>query len=229
MKFVDEVRIFAKSGSGGRGAVAWLREKLCPFGGPAGGDGGKGGDVVFVADENLGTLLDLATHAHMRGRRRAGQAARTAMAPTPRTSCPRAGRHAVFDDDTGELLHDLRRRRAVVAPRAGRAAAATRTSRRRRTRRRARTSRARPGEERNLRLELKLLADVGLSASERGQEHALSRVSAAQPEDRGLSVHHARAEPRRRARGRGAHVRDRGHPGPHRRRERGRRPRASAS
>ena len=58
MKFVDEVRIFVKSGDGGAGAIAWRREKFIPRGGPAGGDGGDGGDVVLVVDPQLSTLLD---------------------------------------------------------------------------------------------------------------------------------------------------------------------------
>jgi len=58
MKFIDEVKLFAKAGKGGNGIVAWRREKFVPRGGPAGGDGGNGGNVVFVADDGLHSLLD---------------------------------------------------------------------------------------------------------------------------------------------------------------------------
>ncbi len=68
MKFVDEVRIHVKAGDGGDGAVAWRREKYIPRGGPAGGDGGNGGDVVLVVDPQLSTLLDYRyVREHRRG------------------------------------------------------------------------------------------------------------------------------------------------------------------
>ncbi|MCA9638132.1 MAG: hypothetical protein KC420_19020, partial [Myxococcales bacterium] len=64
MRFVDRVRVLVRAGNGGRGHVGWRREKFVPRGGPAGGDGGKGGDVIFVADESLTTLLDLRYQQH---------------------------------------------------------------------------------------------------------------------------------------------------------------------
>jgi GTP-binding protein len=64
MRFVDQVRILVRAGNGGKGHVGWRREKFVPYGGPAGGDGGRGGDVVFVADDHLTTLLDLRYQQH---------------------------------------------------------------------------------------------------------------------------------------------------------------------
>ena len=58
MRFIDEARVYAQAGKGGNGAIAFLREKFRPFGGPAGGDGGRGGSVILQVDEGLGTLLD---------------------------------------------------------------------------------------------------------------------------------------------------------------------------
>ena len=69
MKFVDEVKLHAKGGDGGRGCVSFLREKYVPLGGPDGGDGGNGGDIILVADESITTLLDLRYRHHLTGKR----------------------------------------------------------------------------------------------------------------------------------------------------------------
>ncbi len=184
MKFVDEVRILAKSGDGGNGAIAWLREKYRPNGGPDGGDGGKGGDVVFIADPNIGTLLDLRfTPRNIalpgeggRGKRQHGSDAEDKIVRVPVGTM-------VFDDDTGELMHDLsvayERWIALPGGKGGRGNARFATSTNQAP---TKTEPGVPGFEKNLRLELKLLADVGLVGyPNAGKSTFLSRVSAARP------------------------------------------------
>ncbi|HVO31794.1 MAG TPA: GTPase ObgE, partial [bacterium] len=184
MKFVDEVRIFAKSGDGGDGHVAFLREKNRPNGGPAGGDGGKGGDVVFVADPNMATLLDfqytrkwIANDGERGGKKNcSGLAAEDLIVRVP------AGT-VIYDDDTGDLLHDLKkpgeRWIALKGGHGGRGNQHFATPRNQAPRK---FEPGVPGEERNLRLELKLLADVGLVGyPNAGKSTLLSRISAARP------------------------------------------------
>lgn len=184
MKFVDEVRIYAKSGDGGKGSVHFLREKYRPKGGPDGGDGGKGGDVVFVADPNLGTLLDLRYQPrHVadsgeagRGKKQHGSDAEDHVIRVPVGT-------QVYDADTGELLHDLATEgeRWIALPGGkgglGNAHFATPTNQAPRY-----AQPGIPGQERNFRLELKLLADVGLVGyPNAGKSTLLSRISAARP------------------------------------------------
>ncbi|WP_394828486.1 GTPase ObgE [Pendulispora albinea] len=164
MKFVDSCEVKVVAGRGGNGCVAFRREKYIPFGGPAGGDGGKGGDIVFVTDPGLSTLLDL-----LYARTLKAQDGQNGMG----SDCYGRGGEdlicrvpvgtEVFDKSTGERLFDLDRpnERTVVVRggRGGRGNIHFASSQDRAPRR------AEPGgegEERELRLELKVLADVGL-------------------------------------------------------------------
>ncbi|HEY1334084.1 MAG TPA: GTPase ObgE, partial [Myxococcaceae bacterium] len=184
MKFVDQVSIQVKAGDGGNGAVAFRREKFVERGGPSGGDGGNGGSVVFEADTGLTTLLDYRYQQHHRarnGQHGMGSDMNGASAEDLVLRVPVGT--LIRDQDSGELLADLAEpgARAVVA-RGGRGGLgnmnfATST---RQTPRFAQDGK--PGEERRLVLELKLLADVGLLGfPNAGKSTLISRVSRARP------------------------------------------------
>ena len=108
MKFVDEVRIYVKAGDGGNGCVSFRREKFIPKGGPDGGDGGKGGDVILQADIQLSTLLDLTYQSqfrakrggHGRGKNQTGKDGEDLILRVPVGT-------VIKDDGTGEILEDL--------------------------------------------------------------------------------------------------------------------------
>lgn len=182
--FIDEAIIEVEAGAGGNGCVSFRREKYVPRGGPDGGDGGRGGDVVLVADESLNTLLDYhyrtrykaENGGHGAGSHRKGRNGETLVLRVPVGTL-------VYDADTGELLVDLSRhgQRFIVARggKGGRGNAAFATPTRQAPRF---AEKGLPGEKRRLRLELKLLADVGLvGMPNAGKSTLLSRVSAARP------------------------------------------------
>jgi GTP-binding protein len=182
--FIDEARILVKAGDGGNGCLAFRREKYVPRGGPSGGDGGRGGDVVFVADEHENTLLKFRFNPehkaergrHGEGSNRTGHDGRTIEVDVPVGTI-------VYDEATGDRLCDFTEsgQRFVIARggKGGRGNARFATS----------THQAptehepgRPGEEKRLRLELKLLADVGLVGfPNAGKSTLISRISAARP------------------------------------------------
>jgi GTP-binding protein len=184
MRFVDELTISAIAGNGGNGAVAFRREKYVPFGGPSGGDGGRGGDVVLVGDEGLGTLLDLTYQRRIEAERGENGANKDMNGSAGRDREVRVPVGTqVFDADTGEALGDLteHRQRMIVARggRGGRGNIHFATPIDRAPRK------AEPGEKgerRELRLELKVLADVGLLGFPNvGKSTFVARVSKARP------------------------------------------------
>lgn len=182
--FIDEARILVKAGDGGNGCVAFRREKYVPRGGPSGGDGGRGGDVWMVASQHYNTLLHYRFNPeHKAGRGRHGEGSNKTGRDGESIELPVPVGTVVYDDETGELLHDFTTpgERFLVARggRGGRGNArfATPTHQ-------APTEHepGEPGEERRLRLELKLLADVGLVGfPNAGKSTLISRISAARP------------------------------------------------
>ena len=184
MKFVDEVRITVNAGSGGNGCMSFRREKYIPFGGPDGGDGGDGGDLYLEADEQVNTLIDFRYKRNFkaeRGENGRGQLCSGAAGEDLVVKVP-IGTEA-WDNDTDELIGDLTKTgdKLLVAKGGwhGLGNARYKSSTNRAPRQ---TSEGTPGEDRRLRLEMKLLADVGLlGLPNAGKSTFIRQVSAAQP------------------------------------------------
>ena len=180
--FIDRVKIYVKAGDGGDGCVAFLREKYRPRGGPAGGDGGKGGDVILRVNPKMHTLIDFYYRRHYKakngrpgeGKNRAGKSAEPLIIEVPPGT-------VVYDAETGEKIVDLVEGEFVIARggKGGRGNAQFATP----------TNQApqyaepgRPGEERWIILELRLIADVGLvGLPNAGKSTLLSRLTRANP------------------------------------------------
>jgi GTP-binding protein len=184
MQFLDRARIFVKAGDGGNGVTAFRREKFVPRGGPSGGDGGRGGDVFMESTDGLNTLLHFRFNPryvaergrHGEGSNRHGRDGEDLTIHVPVGT-------VVTDADSGELIHDFTHagERVLVAAggRGGRGNAQFATSTNRAPRRH---DDGKPGQELNLQLELKLIADVGLvGLPNAGKSTFISRVSAAKP------------------------------------------------
>ena len=182
--FIDEAKIRVKAGDGGNGCLAFRREKFVPRGGPSGGDGGKGGDIIMESSERHNTLVHFRFNPeykaqrgrHGEGSNRTGREGTDIILKVPVGTI-------LYDADSGEKVHDFSRpdERIVVAQggRGGRGNARFATSTHQAPREH---EDGRPGEDRVFRLELKLLADVGLVGYPNvGKSTLISRISAARP------------------------------------------------
>ncbi|HWL30545.1 MAG TPA: GTPase ObgE [Xanthobacteraceae bacterium] len=184
MKFLDEAKVYIRSGDGGNGCVAFRREKFIEFGGPSGGNGGRGGDVVIEAVEGLNTLIDYRYQQHFKAR-----------PGTPGMGKDRHGANAddivlrvpagtqVFDDDKETLIADLTEagQRAVLA-RGGNGGFGNAHFKSATNRAPRNANPGQPGEERWIWLRLKLIADAGLvGLPNAGKSTFLAAVSAAKP------------------------------------------------
>lgn len=182
--FIDEVKITVKAGDGGNGCMAFRREKFIPKGGPSGGDGGRGGDVYLVASEHYNTLLHLRfnpEHTAERGRHgegsnKTGRCGHSIEVPVPVGTI-------VYNFDTGGIIHDFTKpgEKFLVAQggRGGKGNARFKSSTHRTP---TEHEPGFPGDEYRLRLELKLLADVGLVGfPNAGKSTLIGRISAAHP------------------------------------------------
>ena len=184
MKFVDEAKIRVEAGNGGRGHISFRRERSIPFGGPDGGDGGDGGSVYAVADFNLNTLADFRFNRVFRAQH--GESG-------GKSNCNGAGGHdleipvplgtRIYDGDTGELIGELTRRtERVCVARGGFHGIGNTRFKSSINRAPRQNTPGYPGEQRDLRLELSVMADVGLlGMPNAGKSTLLASMSAARP------------------------------------------------
>jgi GTP-binding protein len=183
MKFKDEISFLCSAGRGGDGIVHWRREKFVPRGGPDGGDGGRGGSVIFEATRQRNTLIDFRFNKHYRagdgakgmGNRMNGPSGKDLVLYVPLGTL-------ILDDETEEILADLTEEGQTFALVGGKGGLGNWHFKSSRNRTPEKATPGREGESRKLRLELKLIADIGLLGfPNAGKSTFISRVSAAKP------------------------------------------------
>lgn len=182
--FLDYVEIFISSGKGGKGAVSFRREKYVPKGGPDGGDGGKGGDVIFISDSNLSTLLDFRYKSKYSaqdgengmGALKTGKNGKDVILKIPVGTL-------IKDFETGRILHDfIENNEKFIVAKGGKGGRGNTHFKSPTNQAPRKADNGVPGEEKNIILELKLIADVGLVGfPNAGKSTLISVISAARP------------------------------------------------
>jgi GTPase len=181
--FVDQAVISVKAGNGGAGCVSFRREKYIPKGGPDGGNGGDGGSVILIADENINTLFDFRGHHHWeaqdgeagRGSQQSGAAGRDCIIRMPPGTM-------VFDAKSGEMIVDLAPGESFTVAKGGAGGWGNEHYKRSTNQTPRRADAGEPGEQRTLRLELKLIAEVGIiGLPNAGKSTLLAALTRANP------------------------------------------------
>ena len=182
--FIDEAKIRVKAGDGGNGCMAFRREKFVPRGGPSGGDGGRGGDVVMVSSQRHNTLIHFRYNPEHKGQRgQHGMGSNCTGLDGNSTTLQVPVGTSLYDMDTGELVHDFSTPDdSLVIAKGGRGGRGNQHFATPVHQAPREHELGRAGEERHYRLELKLLADVGLVGyPNAGKSTLISRISAAKP------------------------------------------------
>jgi GTPase len=184
MKFLDEAKVYIQSGAGGNGCVSFRREKFIEFGGPNGGDGGRGGDVVAEAVEGLNTLIDYRYQQHFKAKRGGGGMGKDRHGANGADAVLKVPVGTqVFEEDDETLLADLTEAgQRVVLAKGGNGGFGNAHFKSSTNRAPRHANPGQPGEERTIRLRLKLIADAGLiGLPNAGKSTFLAAVSAARP------------------------------------------------